>query len=233
MWIADRCAESGRGRWHVAQQPPAQPGLRELEIAIHRGPHHTQNLCGFLVGASKKEAQFDDPRLPGIEDFELRQRAIEIDHILAPRIDPGDLIVQWNPLRLPGRTLQGQCLPGIIGKDAAHHHRRESVKMLAVGDIDICLAHQPQEQLVHQPGSLQRMNPAFPAEVALRYVAQVIVGQRRQRRQCFPVTLIPLAQKGSNLPREFLTRLHAIKHLSIASEARQFESRIAFAGVVC
>jgi hypothetical protein len=233
MWIADRCAESGRGRRHVAQQPPAQPGFRELEIAIHGGAHHTQNLRGFLVGASEEKAQFDNPRLPGIENFELRQRAIEIDHILAPGVDPGDLIVQRNPLRLPGGTLQGQRLASVIGKDAAHHHRRESVKMLAIGDIDIRLAHQPQEQLIHQTGSLQRMNPALPPKVALRNVAQVVIGQRCQRRQCFPVTLIPLAQKGSNLAREFLARLHAIKHLTIASEARQYESGIAFARVVC
>jgi Enoyl-CoA hydratase/isomerase len=195
---ADRIRAS---RPRLPGQAPVKPRLGEFQIAVDRGPGDVHQLRGFLVRAAEKESQLDDPHLAFIHRLQLIEGRVKRQHLFAGRIHPGHLFMQRHPFG-GGRTLQRFRLARIIDQNHAHQLRREGEKMPPVLERRAPYLRQLEVQLVHQAGGLQSVAAPSSLEISQRDGAQVVIGQRHQLLERFPIAFVPPVQQLRDLARD-------------------------------
>lgn len=140
-----------------------QPGPRERPSALQRGRRQAQRRGSVLDPEARKESQFDDARLLGIELLEAGKRLVQRrQHVVRGRTGIDRLVQRHAIQRRP--SLRRTARSGTIHQHLPHGARRDRDEVTAVlpRGTGMC---QSQVRLVDQSGRLQRLAGRFASHV--------------------------------------------------------------------
>src|SRR5580698_8223327 len=108
--------------------PPVEPTLDELQVAIDGGLGNLHEGSGFFGGAAQKVAQFDQLSLIGIQRAQFVQSAIQVQQLRAANVHPGQVVAERNALASAAPHL-GLISTRMVDQDHAHYPGRKGEEM--------------------------------------------------------------------------------------------------------
>ena len=91
----------------------------------------------------------------------------------------------------------------MVDQDAPHQTCGEAVEVLAVGEVELALLHQFEEELVDDAGRLQQAAAPLPAEEQRCDGMEVRVDQSEELLGMLLPVLVPLPQERGHIPSFF------------------------------
>jgi len=151
-----------------------------------------------LNGAAEEVAEFYQPHLAGIDDFQFFQGAVEIKQVFAIDVDPRDFITE-REVRAAGPTLSGVRATGVVCQDAAHKSRGKRVEVRAILKVGLALLDKAQIEFVDKGGGLEGLVWRFAADVSGGYFVEVRVDVGDKLVAGCTISVFPAMEQSSDV----------------------------------
>ena len=180
-----------------------EPGAGEAEFAVDGGFGDGGDLGGFRGGEAEHVAELDEAAFAGVEGFQLFEGTVEVDHVFAGGVDPGQFVVEGEADG--GAAFGGAFAAGVIDEDPAHEAGGEAEEVAAVFEAEFALFEEAEVELVDESGGLHEAAGAFAAAERGGYVAEAGVDLFEEGREGGLVAGFPLAEQDRDVARVWLS----------------------------